>query len=252
MANQLKLRPQIKLLIIKNSSSFWKTWKSKISKPACLKPCIENVSSDQDAADKFATFFKETCSPNSTEFNSSKSKVFLERLAHYSGHSFSTTKWNIKAEIVSLSMSKLDVGKSPGCDGLTTEHLINCHPVIFTMLAKLFNMFIMFSYVPPDFGRGITIPIPKDENSRGAHPISSFRGITLSPVLSKVFEHCVLLVFSKYLVTSEKQFGFKAHVGCTHAIYTLHNVVDYIALRDSTLNACFLDISEAFDMINQL
>ena len=158
-------------------------------------------------------------------------KSFLKRLAHYSGHSFSTTKFNINAEIVGLSMSKLDVGKSPGCDGLTTEHLINCHPVIFTMLAKLFNMFIIFSNVPPDIRRSITIPIPKDENSRGAHPISSFRGITLSPVLSKVFEHCILLVFSKYLVTSEKQFDIKACAGCIHAIYTLHNVVDYFALK---------------------
>jgi hypothetical protein len=41
------------------------------------------------------------------------------------------------------------------------------------------------SFVPSDFGRGITIPIPKSEGTNGTHAIASFREITLSPVVSK-------------------------------------------------------------------
>ena len=91
---------------------------------------------------------------------------------------------------------------------------------------------------------------PKNDSTRGTHPVSSFRGITLSPMLSKVLEHCRLIVFSKYLTTSENQFAFKKHIGCPHAIYTLHNVVDYYVSNESTVNLCCLDISKAFDKIN--
>ena len=70
------------------------------------------------------------------------------------------------------------------------------------------------SFVPSDFGRGITIPIPKGEGTNGTHAIASFRGITLSPVMSKLFEHCILMLFSDFLETSINQFGFKPKVGC--------------------------------------
>ena len=45
-------------LITKDNISFWKTWKTKISKPAVVKPRIENVHSDQEAADKFSIFLR--------------------------------------------------------------------------------------------------------------------------------------------------------------------------------------------------
>jgi len=77
-----------------------------------LKPLIENISTDQDAADEFVTFVRETCSTNTTECDSRESQNFFERLGHYSSHSFSTAKFNIDAEILGLSMSKLDVVKS--------------------------------------------------------------------------------------------------------------------------------------------
>ena len=48
--------------------------------------------------------------------------------------------------------------------------------------------------------------------------IKDFRGITLSPVLSKIFEHCLLLLFQDFLVSSEFQFGFKKGKGCRDAL----------------------------------
>ena len=149
-----------------------------------------------------------------------------------------------------MAVAKLSSGKSPGHDGITTEHLLNCHPILFTLLAKLFNLMTIFSYVPLDFCKGITVPIPKNESLHGVQTIDSFRGITLSPVLAKVFEHCILLVYSRYLYTSSNQFGFKAKVGCTHSIYAFQNIIDYYVLNESTVNICFMDVSKAFDKIN--
>ena len=36
-----------------------------------------------------------------------------------------------------------------------------------------------------------------------------FRGIAISPMLSKVFEHSILQQLQSYIVTSDNQFGFK-------------------------------------------
>ena len=100
------------------------------------------------------------------------------------------------------------------------------------------------------FGKGITIPIPKTEGVSGMHQLDSFRGITLSPVISKVFEHCILMFFNDYLYTSMNQFGFKSKLGCPHAIYTVRKVVDYYVNNNSTVNLCFFDMAKGFDKVN--
>jgi len=47
-----------------------------------------------------------------------------------------------------------------------------------------------------------------------------YRGITISSVISKVFKRCLLKRMKKYCYSSERQFGFKAGVGCNNAIFT--------------------------------
>jgi len=51
--------------------------------------------------------------------------------------------------------------------------------------------------------------------------VNDFRGISISPVISEVFEHCILDRYARYFRTSDNQFGFKKEHGCSHAIYTL-------------------------------
>ena len=134
---------------------------------------------------------------------------------------------------------------------MTSEPIIGCHPIIFSTLSKLFNCMICYSHVPTSFCKGITIPIPKNENTCGVQSIDSFRGITLSPTISKNFENCILQLFIKYFETSNNQFGFKSKLGCHHAIYRLRSIVDHYVINESTVNLCFLDVSKAFDKMDR-
>ena len=109
---------------------------------------------------------------------------------------------------------------------------------------------IVQGQVPNKFCMEITIPIPKNESTHGAHSIDSFRGITLSAVLSTVFEHCILMLYSRYFITTCNQFGFKAKVGCSHAIYAFQKVIDHYVINDTTVNICLIDVTKAFDKIN--
>jgi len=60
-----------------------------------------------------------------------------------------------------------------------------------------------------------------------------FRGIAISSVISKVFEHCVLDRYHDFLKTRENQFGFLKVSGCSHAIATVRNVVNHYINSDS-------------------
>jgi len=51
--------------------------------------------------------------------------------------------------------------------------------------------------------------------------VNKYRDITLSPVVSKLFEYCILHKYDCLAVTSELQFGFKKQVGYTSAIFAL-------------------------------
>jgi hypothetical protein len=104
--------------------------------------------------------------------------------------------------------------------------------------------------VPAKFGQSYTVPLLKVYSCSKNLNVNDFRGISISPVLSKIFEHCVLRRFSNYFVSSDNQFGFKRAVGCSHAIYTVRSTVDHYVSNGSTVNLCALDVSKAFDKMN--
>ena len=141
-------------------------------------------------------------------------------------------------------------GKAAGVDGLMVEHIKNAHPILLVVLKKLFNLMIFSGYVPLAFGSGLIIPIPKRAIYSRLASIHDFRGITLSPVLSKIFEHCLLLLFQDSLFTSELQFGFKKGRGCRDALFIVNETVNHFASNCSTVSLCAIDLTKAFDCLN--
>ena len=70
-----------------------------------------------------------------------------------------------------------------------------------------------------------------------------FRGIAISPIISKVFEHCILNRFQTLFLSCDSQFGFKKGTGCRNAIYAVRNiVVDECIKGGDTVNVCAIGI----------
>ena len=61
-----------------------------------------------------------------------------------------------------MVIAKLKIGKALGIDGVMAEHVLNCHHSLSLHLQALFNAIMNHSYVPSEFGIGITIPLLKD------------------------------------------------------------------------------------------
>ena len=106
-------------------------------------------------------------------------------------------------QLISEIVSQLNNGKAAGLDGLSAEHLKNSHPILIVIMCKLFNLFVKNEYIPGSFGISYTVPIPKQDGRSHSLSVNDFRGISISPVISKVFEHAILNRFCDYFNTSD-------------------------------------------------
>lgn len=233
-------------LLNKDNTAFWKMWNKKFCSNSASPNWINGSNDDHVIVQHFVNFFSIDNYSNADQ-NVQFADKFNTQHRSYIGDRF--TLHSINIEMIDKIVTQLTRGKAAGIDTLTCEHLQFSHPIVISALTKLFNLMIMFNYVPNAFGKGIIIPIPKGDK-RQCDKTELYRGITVSPVISKVFEKCMLLCLNKYLNSSDRQFGFKTGVGCNHAIHTVRKVIDHFTSNNSTVNLCTLDLSKAFDRIN--
>ena len=78
----------------------------------------------------------------------------------------------------------------------------------------------------------------------------NYTGITISPVLSKVFELLMLHNLQSFLQSDTLQFGFKKNSSCAHTVFAVRKVVDFYCNHGSTITICALNISKAFDRVD--
>jgi len=96
-----------------------------------------------------------------------------------------------------------------------------------------------------------TVPILKLKDCRvKSTSFDDFRGIAISPILSTVFEYCLLDRHGNFLTSSDVQFGFKKGLGWRNAIYRVYNIVNRFVELKSTVNICAFDLTKAFDKVN--
>ena len=139
-------------------------------------------------------------------------------------------------------------GKCADEDELSAEHFHNAPLSLLLCLTSLFNKMLTYAFVPSQFRLGFMIPIIKDNN--GSHSnVANYRGITISPVVSKIFEHVLKALFASHLTTSAYQFGFKAKKSTSHALHCFRETVDYYVENGSRVFCSFLDASKAFDRL---
>ena len=93
---------------------------------------------------------------------------------------------------------------------------------------------IRHCFVPSDFWNGIIVPLLKSKHGDPTS-LDMYRGITLSPILSKVFESILLRLYGDFLSSDPLQFGFKKNSSCSHALFTLTETVKYFTKKGSKL-----------------
>jgi hypothetical protein len=236
-------------LMKKDGARFWKCWRSKFeSRNYCDQ--VNGYVDNNIIVDKFADHFQKAYSfANISRANLLKSEYLRARYC-YSGLPM-LDEYLFDTELISKTLDNLKRGKAPGPDCLTAEHFLYCHPIVCCILTKLFNLMLLSGHVPRSFGVSYTVPVPKVKDTRTKSlTVDNFRGIAISSVISKLFEHCVLARFHRFLQTADNQFGFKKGLGCREAIRAVKNVIDRFVDGGSTVAICSMDLTKAFDRIN--
>ena len=155
----------------------------------------------------------------------------------------------ISSQDVRNALGKVKKGKHEGEQNLFTDHLIHGSDTLDEQLASLFSLMLTHSYIPESFKRSIIIPIPKDKR-KSLHNSENYRGITLSSVLCKVFDHILIDKNQETFCSSDLQFGFKKKSSTTQCTFVLKETIEYYVSRSSSVYATLLDASKAFDRVN--
>ena len=155
----------------------------------------------------------------------------------------------ISQEVVRDAISQLKSGKHDGSI-LMSNHFIYAKDALSAPLSQLFTPMLRHGIVPDTLRDCILVPIPKP----GKDPSSSdsYRPIALAPILSKVFEWCLIFQFQSCFITSLLQFGFKSGFSADLCTGLLKNVIHNYLECDSHVYGCFLDASKAFDRVNHV
>jgi hypothetical protein len=104
-------------------------------------------------------------------------------------------KWLFSVEEIDTAVrNNLKLGKAAGIDNIVVEHIIYAHPSIIYHLTKVFNLMIIHGYAPNKFGYAIIVPLIKDRCG-DVCKLTNCRGISLSPIIIKLFETCLSINF---------------------------------------------------------
>jgi len=103
--------------------------------------------------------FEAASKPNNPIINAAAKLEFQNRLMNYESISGPAPFTVYEVE---KCTGMLKHGKAPGIDGLSTEHIVYCHPIIIVQLTCLFNSMLKLGYVLDEFGTGVIIPLMKN------------------------------------------------------------------------------------------
>ena len=91
--------------------------------------------------------------------------------------------------VISAALKALEVGKATGPDEIPAKLLKETASVIAPSLCKIFNKSLQLRSLPSDWKLANVVPVHK----KGAKDhVENYRPISLLPIVSKVFERCVL------------------------------------------------------------
>ena len=149
---------------------------------------------------------------------------------------------------VGVAFARVHNGTSPGVDGLVPELFRHADRSAVAAVTRLFQHVYEREYWPQQWRVGLVVPIHKDGDRSYA---SNYRGISLLPVMSKIFEHVLLDRLMKWAeaagVLADEQGGFRPDRGTLDQVFILHEIVADRKERRLPTALAFIDVRKAYD-----
>lgn len=234
--------------------SLWKATRkvnnTELPNPPIRKDDGSWAKSNEEKANVFADHLYEVFQPNPTDIINSIDddvQAFLDSPYQLEPP---LQKFTVK-QVADIIETKLNPKKSPGHDLITVKILKELPEVGLKYITQIYNAILLTSHFPLLWKLGQIILIQKP--GKPPDSVSSYRPISLLPILAKVLEKLLLSRIEPILtnrhVIPNHQFGFRPQHATTEQT---HRVCKYIyqSMEDKKYCAAvFLDITQAFDKV---
>ena len=139
---------------------------------------------------------------------------------------------SFNVEEVENSVLELNTKRAGDLNGLSIEHILFAHPIIYVHLSKLFSLIVKHEHVLLNFKCSVIIPVIKDGKKKTTD-VENYRPITIIAVISKIFEMCIFRKINCLFDFGGLQLGFVKGDVCEKSLFIVSNVVNYILKRCS-------------------
>ena len=221
----------------KNSTAFWKQFNMR------NKVSTEQVHTPSNA--EFVRFYSQVMGRDDCGLTNNQLNV-IERVNGWMAEADTQDcNYHFPDHVISKAILDLNLGKSPGIDGILSEHLYHgMSEELLTHISRLFHHMVTFCTVPKVFSVGILVPILKKPTLDPLVP-ASYRPLTMCSTMAKLFE--AITVPSPDLCNT--QFGFRSGMGTDLACGVISNSIAIAKEKATPLFVASLDAEKCFDRI---
>ena len=230
--------------------------KNKVKATHPIQVDGKTVTEPGEICNEWRTYFKELYTPKAMEHYDDQFKDYVDEsvtdmLQKSYNESASVMSVTISESEVYASIKSLKNGKAPGWDAIVAEHLKHGGQSVIACLTKLFNAMITIEHIPKALKVGIIIPIPKGDKDPTI--LNNNRGITLLPVIAKVFEKVLLERHLQWAgnknIIDQLQGASQDRCSSLHTSLLLRETIAYNNECNSTVYVALLDMAKAFDLV---
>ena len=151
------------------------------------------------------------------------------------------------SDVVKRAVDKMKSKKSDVSAGFTSDCLINAPDILFDLLASVFRCCLVHGDISLSVLSCAFLPLLKSSLKDPADT-GSYRAISGSSLILKLFEEVVLLLWGGYLGSDGLQFGYKVGASTTQCTWLVQEVVQHYLRHGSHPLVAVLDCSRAFDL----
>ena len=212
-----------------------------------IKVQNKTITDDLDKANHFNAYFANIGHTIASQINTSGPEEQLP----VTNHTNSMYIHPVNKATIIKHINNLKNTNTTGEDKITVKTLKSCHLSLLKPLKHIINTIFNTGIVPDCFKTTIIIPIFKNGDSTN---MSNYRPIALISNVAKIFEKILKEQLESFLekqkILSKNQYGFRASLSTTDAMYQLTSDVNESLSKSKKCLTVFLDLQKAFDTVN--
>ena len=225
-----------------NHKAFWKNVKVQQNAKTLTPATIGEAKGTLAITEMWAEHFQSVLASDATCSHDMKTFIEDNNVILYS------PDMCVTSDEICDAVNYLKFGKSSGLDEIFAEHIVAAGEHVIEPLRMLMSAMLIHGYMPEKLMNGVIIPVTKNRN-KSISDKQNYRPISLSNIISKIFECILLKKLQPYIGTCVNQFGYKPNSGTELCIFTLKEYLNYYHKLGSHIFTCFMDASAAFDRI---